>query len=81
MAAIGIILLVAGAILIFGIDAAISGIDLAAIGYILMAGGALALVVAAIRGAGWMSLTNRQSRLERHVSADGRHVVEESHTS
>jgi hypothetical protein len=77
-AALGILLLVAGAILTFGVDQAVDGADLAMIGYILMAGGALSLLVAAIQGAGWLSMSNRNVHSERHVSSDGQHVVEET---
>jgi hypothetical protein len=80
MAALGIILIVVGAIVAFGVDVVADGFDLQAIGYILMAGGAIALVVAAIRGAGWMSMSNNRMRSERHASADGRHVIEETET-
>ncbi len=80
MAALGIFLIVAGAIVAWGVDAVVDGFDLQAIGYILMAGGAIALLVAAIRAAGWMSMTNRRMRTERHMSSDGQHYVEETQT-
>ncbi len=80
-AALGIILLVAGAILTFAVDRQADGVDLAAIGWILMAGGGLALLVATIQGAGWLSMTKSRVRAERHVSGDGRHVVEETKTA
>lgn len=77
-AALGILLIVAGAVITFGVDAAVDGLDLQAIGYIMMAGGALALVVAAIQGAGLMTMGNKKMRTERHVSSDGHHVVDET---
>ncbi len=77
MAAIGVLLLVVGAIVAFGVEVVVDDFDLVAVGYILMAGGGLALLIAAIRGAGWMSMSNSRVRSERHVSADGHHVVEE----
>ncbi len=80
MAALGIILIVVGAIVAWGVDVVTDGFDLQAIGYIMIAGGALALVVAAIRGAGWMSMSNNKMRTERHVSADGQHYVEQTET-
>jgi hypothetical protein len=80
MAALGIFLIVVGAIVAWGVDAVVEGFDLQAIGYILIAGGAVALAVAAIRGLGWMSMTNTKMRSERHVSADGQHVVEQTET-
>lgn len=80
-AALGIILLVAGAIITFAIDRQAEGIDLAAIGWIMMAGGGLSLLVALIQGAGWMSANNNRFHTERHVSADGRHYVEDTHAA
>lgn len=74
----GILLIVAGAIVTFGIDVAAEGVDLAAVGWILMAGGVLALLAAALKGAGFMSMSNTSMRSERHVSADGKHVVEQT---
>jgi hypothetical protein len=78
MAALGIILIVAGAIVAFAIDRAVDGVDLVMLGYILMAGGALALIAAAVRGAIWKSRSNTEFHTERHVSADGQHYVEET---
>lgn len=75
---LGIILLVLGAVVTFAIDVAVEGVDLLAVGYILMGAGVLALIAAAIRGAGWMSMSNRSMRSERHVSPDGNHVVQET---
>ncbi len=75
---LGIILLVAGALVTFAIDTAVDGVDLVAVGYILMGAGVLALIAAAIQGAGFMSLGRNKMRSERHVSSDGNHVVEET---
>lgn len=80
-AALGIILIVGGAIIAFAIDTAVDNVDLQAVGYIMMAGGAVSLLVAAIQGLGWMSRSNRKFETERHMSADGQHYVEETHTS
>jgi hypothetical protein len=77
-AALGIILLVAGAIITFAIDREAEGFDLNALGWILMAGGGLALLVALIQGMGWMSARRTHAHTERHVSADGGHYVEDS---
>ncbi len=77
---LGIMLLVAGAIVSFAIDTAVDGVDLLAVGYILMGAGALALIAAAIQGAGFLSMRNNAMRHERHVSPDGKHVVEETET-
>jgi len=81
MAAIGIILIVAGAIIAWGVNAAVDGVDLQVIGYIVMAGGAIALLVAAIQAAGWWSRSTTRMQTERHVSPDGRHYVEETKTN
>ncbi len=80
-AALGIILLVAGAIITFAVDRQAEGVDLAAIGWIMMAGGALALVVAMIQGAGFMSMNKSKLHTEKHVSSDGRHEVEDTFTA
>lgn len=80
-AALGIILLVAGAIVTFAVDRQAEGVDLAAIGWIMMAGGGLALLVAMIQGAGWMSMNKTKMHTERHVSDDGHHQVEETYTA
>lgn len=42
---IGIVLLVAGAILAFAVNADVAGIDIHIIGWILMAGGLIALII------------------------------------
>lgn len=76
-AILGILLLVAGAIVTFAVERSADGVDLEAIGWILMAGGALSLLVALIQAAGWMSMSNTKFHTERHVSADGQHFVEE----
>jgi hypothetical protein len=80
-AALGIILLVGGAIIAFAVDRQADGVDLAAIGWILMAGGALSLVIAMIQGAGRMSARSSAMHTERHTSTDGRHQIEESRTT
>jgi hypothetical protein len=80
-AALGIILLVAGAIVTFAVDRQAEGVDLAAIGWIMMAGGGLALLVAMIQGAGWMSMNKTKMHTERHMSGDGQHYVEETQTA
>ncbi len=80
-AALGIILLVAGAVLAYAVEAESEGFDLVTIGWILMAGGAVSLVVAMIQGAGLLSRSNMQVHAERHRSADGRVDVEDVETS
>lgn len=81
LALFGILLIVAGAIITFAVNTAVEGVDLEALGYILMAGGGLALLAAAITGAGWMSMSKSKLHTERHMSADGQHYVEETHTA
>ncbi len=78
MAALGIVLIVVGAIIVWGVDAVVDGFDLQVIGFILMAGGAIALLVAAVQAVGWMSRSNTKMRTERHMSSDGQHYVEET---
>ena len=80
MAALGVVLIVVGAIIVWGVEAVVDGFDLQAIGYILMAGGVIALLVAAIRAAGWMSMNDHKMRTERVASADGTHYVEQTET-
>lgn len=81
MAALGIFLIVVGAIVAFAVERAFDGVDLVVLGYILMAGGALALLAALVRGAMWTSATNSKVHTERHMSADGQHYVEDTHTA
>lgn len=81
LVAFGIILAIAGAIIVFAIDTQVEGVDLAAIGWILIAGGAASIIAGAIRGASFMSMGNKKFQHERHVSPDGQHVVEETRSS
>ena len=76
-AALGILLLVGGAILTFAIDRQPDGVDLVAIGWILMAGAGISLVVAMIRAAGPSSMSNTIVP-DRHRSDEARHVEEPS---
>jgi hypothetical protein len=80
-AALGIFLIVTGAVLTFAINDTFEGVDLEMIGWILMAGGAVSLLVAAVIGAGWMASNKSRFVTERHVSDDGRHYVEETKTA
>ena len=75
MAAIGLILLAIGAVLRYAVTAEASGVDLDMIGLILMATGAVGFLLGLFEG------TFRKNRVERHVSTDGRHVVEETESS
>jgi hypothetical protein len=75
MALLGILLMVIGAILIWGVDVVANGVNLDVIGAILLVAGALAFVAGLFTGGfGFGS----RMRTERHVSSDGRHVVEDS---
>ena len=78
MGGLSVLLLAAGAILYFAIDAAMDGVDLAAVGSILMIVGAIGLIVSLLRGS-FMGFSSAKSR--RTVSPDGRTVVEESRVS
>ena len=75
MLLLGIVLMVIGAILIWGVDVVSNGVNLDVIGVILLVAGALAFVVGLFTsGFGFGS----RMRTERHVSSDGRHVVEDT---
>lgn len=77
----GILLLIAGAILTFAVEQQAEGVDLQAVGWILMGGGAASLLLAAVRGASFMSGRSQRVHRERIVSEDGQHVVEEQRTA
>ncbi len=80
-AGLGVLLLVAGAVVRWAISDPVEGTDLDMLGLILMGGGALCLLIAAIQGMGWMSMSRRHVQTERVVSPDGTHVVEETRAS
>ena len=80
-AALGVLLLVGGAVVRYAITGDPDNTDLDMLGLILMDGGALSLLIAAIQGMGWMSLGRRHVQTERVVSPDGTHVVEETRAS
>jgi hypothetical protein len=80
-AVLGVLLLVAGGILVFAVERSVEGLDLEVIGWILIGGGALSLLIAAIQGAGWMSMSNTRFHTERHVSDDGQHYVEDTRSA
>jgi hypothetical protein len=75
MGGLSILLIALGAILTFAVNAAVDNVNVVAVGVILMVVGAIGLVVSLMRG----SFLGYRS--ERHVSADGRHVIEETHTT
>ena len=74
-AALGIVLLVAGATVSFAADRSAGGVDLMAVGWILMGGGGLALLIAMIQGAGSVSENSTTFVAERAEPANGRHIV------
>jgi hypothetical protein len=76
MAVLGILLMVIGAVLLWGVDVFTSGVNLHAIGVIFLVLGAISFVAGLVTTGGLGFGT--RSRTERHVSGDGRHVVEES---
>jgi len=77
VAALSILLIAIGAIMAFAVQTVVDGLDLRAAGIILMLVGALGLIVSVVRAGG----LGARTRTERHVSEDGRHVVERSSRS
>ena len=77
-AVLGILLVVAGAIVTFAIDRQAEGFDLNALGWILMAAGGLCLIVALFTSAAWWSSRTNRVHTERHASADGGTYVEDT---
>ena len=73
MGGLGILLLALGAILAFAVNVSVSEVDLAVVGYIFMAVGVVAIMAAVVRDAPFFT-----SRTERHISPDGRHVVDKT---
>ena len=77
MGALSILLIAAGAILTWAVKDNSTGFDLHTIGIILLVVGIVGLLASLIRG----SFIGFRSTRERHVSSDGRTVVESEHTS
>lgn len=75
MGGLGVLFLAIGAILAFAVDVTVSGIDIRAVGWILMAVGAVALIASLVQQRPFWRV-----RSERHVSPDGRHVVDDTRT-
>lgn len=69
---LGILLLVAGAVLTFAVDWQAEGVDVQAVGWILMAGGGLSLLAAALRAAGFAAARSQGAASPRSVRDDGR---------
>lgn len=77
MGALSILLIAAGAILVWAVKDTTSGFDLHTIGVILLVVGALGFIASLVRG----SFIGFHSTRERHISDDGRTVVEQEHSS
>ncbi len=77
MGALSILLIAGGAVLAFAVEKEAEGVDLRLIGVILMVVGAVGLLASLMRG----SMMGFSSTRERHISGDGRTVVEAEHTS
>ena len=77
MGALSVIMIAAGAILKFAVADRADGVELGTVGIILMIVGAIGLVVSLMRG----SMMGFSTTRERHVSPDGRTVVEKDRTS
>ena len=75
-AALGIVLLFLGAVVLFAVDRSAEGFDLVAIGWILMGGGGLSLLISTIQTAGPVS-QQRMTMSDRAAVASGRPIVNE----
>jgi len=71
---LGVFLVVVGAILVFGVNASVAGLDLTAIGYILMGAGLLVTILSLLV---FMPRTRRARRTAITTDAQGRQVVTE----
>lgn len=71
---LGVFLVVVGAILVFGVNASVAGLDLTAIGYILMGAGLLVIILSLLV---FMPRTRRARRTAITTDAQGRQVVTE----
>lgn len=71
MSVLSLLLMASGAVLTFAITQEVEGVDLDALGLVLMAVGIIGLIVSLVQEA------TPHIRRERHVSEDGRHIVEE----
>ncbi len=77
MGALSVLLMAVGAILTFAVKTVSDDVDLRTVGVILMVVGGLGLLASVMRGS-WLGFTSTR---ERHLSDDGRTVVEREHTS
>jgi len=71
---LGVFLVVVGAILVFGVNASVAGLDLTAIGYILMGAGLLVIILSLLV---FMPRARRARRTAITTDAQGRQVVTE----
>ena len=71
---LGVFLIVAGAILAFGVSASVAGLNLVAIGYILMAGGLLVILLNLVL---FMPRSRRARSRAITTDAQGRQAVTE----
>ncbi len=76
MGGLGVFLLAVGAILAFAVNYDMEGVDLSTIGVILMVVGAIGVLAGLVQG----RFMTFRTTTERHVSPDGRHVVESEST-
>ena len=77
MGALSILLIAAGAIMAWAVTDNVTGFDIHTIGIILLVVGIVGLIASLARGS-FMGFTSTR---ERHVSTDGRTVVESERTS
>lgn len=77
MGALSLLLVAAGAILAWAVKDTSSGFDLHMIGIILLVVGIVGFVASMARGS-WLGFSSTR---ERHVSTDGRTVVESERTT
>jgi hypothetical protein len=77
MGPLSLLFIAAGAILTWAVEDNATGFDLHTIGIILLVVGAVGLVASLITG----SFMGFRTTRERHVSTDGRTVVESEHVS
>ena len=75
MGALGVLLFAIGAVLAFALNVAVPELDLEAVGLIMMGVGLVAFIGGVLRDGPF-----QRTRHERHVSADGHHVLDETNT-
>lgn len=75
MAGLSIFFVALGAILMFGVTGEVEFVDLDVVGFVLVAVGIIGLLIHLVRRP-----SSVDTRSERVVSPDGRHVIEEQHT-